>query len=983
MVLLASMEPTASVLGTPPADLLLRIVGTARDGQVVRLSNRKCSIGSGPNCTLRLRARGVRPVHCLLLRGPGGTVLRSWAPGIRVNGEIVSDAVLEAGDLITIGPIEFEVLPSEGPPVDPFDAGRTVVLDRRPAGSQPSNLSATTRLIAPLAPRPFEAQSQPVQPQTAKRPRHWRSRVRKLVGEVRKLRDQIDRFEQAAPIAEQQAAEAAQLRERLDSVKEQNQSWESTLQRLQAELDGRQSQLATELTSLDFRRTELETERQAWHEEHEAQRRALSQREAAHADALLAHQQVRETWTRDTASREAELTAAAEALNLRQAELTQLAASSDELAKRQSELDRRAAELDARETELAAAEVAVRQAEEELAGQRVALESQRLATNHELTAAHQELQASQAEFAAARERIATENEVLAASREELESHSSRLADYEAELVAARQAIAALHESEEERLGERTAELERLAAELSARELELAERLHAPPSSTDTVVAEPSDDLQAELQLLRQELVTRTEELAQAQAAIQRANELALQQSISRETAEQEFAQALAARQNEFDDQQAAQRQQLAQREAELAARESAQASLAEQHQKAVEQHQQALAQHEQTLVQLEQSQIELHARTAVLAQREAALAEQPHHGEAPREPDPAQVAALAAQREAVLAAEAELQREREELHAEREALRQERESFAHERLRAADRLDADARELAEARDQLDAEREELESRARRTPLRSPSPAFEDRGEQESAFSEFSPDRRSGRSMFPSEAETERAPSAETLRSRPPSEDDDSMESHIAAFMDRLRGGQPTTPPVVERTLPKRRKCDEQPAPPAESAEPVGVVPSMQVVDVATAPMEIARRKAPEEKTSMNVLREIGLSHARSAIDTHGQRRSLDQAYVTLAISAACLAVAFLVVFMAGNAVMRSAGVAILIIGIYWMGSSIWAANKVVATIRRRRKGGLRAMLEEVDAEIAAIRKEAEAEIAAAEQERAGESAAAE
>ena len=111
--------------------------------------------------------------------------------------------------------------------------------------------------------------------------------------------------------------------------------------------------------------------------------------------------------------------------------------------------------------------------------------------------------------------------------------------------------------------------------------------------------------------------------------------------------------------------------------------------------------------------------------------------------------------------------------------------------------------------------------------------------------------------------------------------------------------------------------------------------------------------------------------------------THGQRRSLDQAYVTLAISAACLAVAFLVVFMAGNAVMRSAGVAILIIGIYWMGSSIWAANKVVATIRRRRKGGLRAMLEEVDAEIAAIRKEAEAEIAAAEQERAGESAAAE
>jgi hypothetical protein len=75
--------------------------------------------------------------------------------------------------------------------------------------------------------------------------------------------------------------------------------------------------------------------------------------------------------------------------------------------------------------------------------------------------------------------------------------------------------------------------------------------------------------------------------------------------------------------------------------------------------------------------------------------------------------------------------------------------------------------------------------------------------------------------------------------------------------------------------------------------------------------------------------------------------------------------------------------MRSAGVAILVVGIYWMGTSIWAANKVVATIRRRRKGGLRAMLEEVDAEIAAIRKEAEAELAAAEAETTSEPVASE
>jgi hypothetical protein len=386
-------------------------------------------------------------------------------------------------------------------------------------------------------------------------------------------------------------------------------------------------------------------------------------------------------------------------------------------------------------------------------------------------------------------------------------------------------------------------------------------------------------------------------------------------------------------------------------------------------------------QHRHSSAEIEQSRNELSARAEELAQQQAALADRQSLGEP--ESDPTEAAVLAAQREAIVAAEAELERVREELRADREALRLERESFAHERLRAADRLDADARELAEAREQLDAEREELESRAHRMPTRSPAPLFEDRTEQEPALSEFSPDRRGMRPMFASEAETARAPSTETLRSRPLSDDEDSMESHIAAFMDRLRGGQPPAPPVIERTLPKRRKCDEQTTPATEPAEPLSDVPSMQVVDVATAPMEIARRKAPEEKSSMNVLREIGLSHARSAIDTHGQRRSLDQAYVTLAISAACLAVAFFVLFLAGNAVIRCAGIAILVIGIYWMGSSIWAANKVVATIRRRRKGGLRAMLEEVDAEIAAIRKEAEAEIAAAEEERAAESAAVE
>jgi pSer/pThr/pTyr-binding forkhead associated (FHA) protein len=956
MVLLASIEPAASVLGSPPADLLLKIVGTARDGQIVRLTNRKCSIGSGPNCTLRLRARGVRPVHCLILRGPAGTVLRAWAPGTRVNGEIVSDAVLEPGDLVTIGPVEFEVLPPEGPPANPTDAGRTVILDRRLAEHQQEAPSPGQRSLTRQVTRSCGSSSRGESVDSLPQKRHWHSRTRKLIGEVRKLRQQIDRFQQAAPIAEQHALEVAQVREGLESIQQQNQTWEAALQRLQSELDDRQRQMDQALASLEAGRTELESERRAWQTELDAQRQAIANREAALTDAESTQQQLRENWQRDTVEREAELNATAESLTQRRHKLEQMALEAEALVARQADLDRqsqelsaRSAELDQRESELAAAEREVLQAEADLANLRSSIESQRQAAGDELAAAQRELFATQAEFASARDRIAAENNLLTASRNELDNHGSRLADFEAELVAARQAIAALHESQEQRLAERTAELDRLAAELAVRELELAERLQVDSqANTDTIVAEPHAELQAELQLLRQELAARTAELVQAQAAIQQANEIAAQQSLALESMDAEARQTLAARLSQLDADHAARLEQLVQRETKLT-----------------------------------QAEIELRDRAEQLTLRETSLLKDLATEKPSPVFDAAELAALAAQRDAVLAAEAELERERETLQADRESLRLDRETFAAERLRAAERLDAEARELAEAREHLDAERDEWAARGQAVhPRRRQDDEVND--VESGELSEFSPNRRRNPRADFGDLEPQQSFSSDTIRNRPQTEEEDSIESHIAAFMDRLRVGQPSTPPLVERTVPKRRKSDEKPpAPVSRQNESTSEVSSLSVLDVAAVPMEVARRKAPEEKSSMNILREIGLSHARSAIDTHGQRRSLNQAYTTLAISGACLIAAFFVLFMTDSAVMRSAGVAILVVGIYWMGTSIWAANKVVATIRRRRKGGLRAMLEEVDAEIAAIRKEAEAELAAAEAETTSEPVASE
>jgi hypothetical protein len=91
-------------------ELVLRIRGTDQDGQLFRLRARKCTIGTGEKCTLRLSDKNIAPLHCLILRGQGGTVARRWAPKTLLNGQPFSDAELAPGDTLGIGPLEFEVV---------------------------------------------------------------------------------------------------------------------------------------------------------------------------------------------------------------------------------------------------------------------------------------------------------------------------------------------------------------------------------------------------------------------------------------------------------------------------------------------------------------------------------------------------------------------------------------------------------------------------------------------------------------------------------------------------------------------------------------------------------------------------------------------------------------------------------------------------------------------------------------------------------
>jgi hypothetical protein len=243
MVFVAGKHPLNLVQGPPAEDLRLQIIGSSHDGQIVRLAAAKCTIGSAVGCTLRLRAGGVRSVHCLILRGSTGTVARSWAPNTRLNGQPFRDAPLVPGDRLSIGPIELAVLPSADTDEEP-----------------PDNAYESELALSP-APRPAPPERSARLPAGRLRKRR---RVQKLVAEVRKLRSQLDQFE--APTA---------LPARQDDHSDSR----------DAELAARENELSAELARLESSRLAFDEQRQLWSDETEQARGDLAQQESSYRQA--------------------------------------------------------------------------------------------------------------------------------------------------------------------------------------------------------------------------------------------------------------------------------------------------------------------------------------------------------------------------------------------------------------------------------------------------------------------------------------------------------------------------------------------------------------------------------------------------------------------------------------------------------------------------------------------------------------------------
>src|SRR6185295_6774570 len=95
--------------------MTLQVRGRGQDGRLVRIKSAKCTIGSATGCTLRLRARGVGPLHCWILRGAQGTIVRRLNGSATLNGSQFEEAALKSGDKLRIGSVELEILECNPP----------------------------------------------------------------------------------------------------------------------------------------------------------------------------------------------------------------------------------------------------------------------------------------------------------------------------------------------------------------------------------------------------------------------------------------------------------------------------------------------------------------------------------------------------------------------------------------------------------------------------------------------------------------------------------------------------------------------------------------------------------------------------------------------------------------------------------------------------------------------------------------------------
>jgi hypothetical protein len=359
----AVVSEPASLLGSSPGDLVLRLSNGPHAGRIVRLSSAKCSIGSAADCTLRLRGAGLDPVHCVILRGSRQTVVRRWSDDTRLNDRRFDDMPLQHGDRLTLGSLEMQVMSVSGEVRDLAQSARRVDLELSAATSRLERLTerldlanrqGRRRLRAVMARlRKYQLRLNEVESRRSRLVQEQedlnaeRARLRSAQDDVERRRGELE--QEVRRLAESEGAATArraELEKRATTLLER----EAELTNRGRELTDRATTLVAEQARLQAAQAEFEQHRTA--EDHETRRLAGVEAELTVRRKELDRRSV------DLDAQQADLESREKVLNLRSAKLFDDELSLNEretaLSKRIDDLRKQADDLTRRESEVAA-----------------------------------------------------------------------------------------------------------------------------------------------------------------------------------------------------------------------------------------------------------------------------------------------------------------------------------------------------------------------------------------------------------------------------------------------------------------------------------------------------------------------------------------------------------------------------------------------------------------------------------------------------
>jgi pSer/pThr/pTyr-binding forkhead associated (FHA) protein len=360
----AAHSPSPRRLGTPPAPAGELVVQNGRLRGTRRPLNMPLTfIGRGDGCDIRLDAGNINPLHCLLLHGPSGLLLRDLqsTTGTFVNGERVQARTVRDGDLVAVGPFQLRV--------------------RLPA-AETAGVSATD----PVEPTPSAAASLPAESSPGEKDA-LRIQAAAVAAQQAALVDEEDRLHQRRAGLEQQegqlAAHLEDKRRRLVQLREEAQAARVALQKERTDYQDSVARTRRDLTEAQKEVLEARDQAQIERKRLIEVRRRLKRRWHRHWMAERSHMRQREN---ELVAARHTLEKDGERLQQERAELTQMRLRSNgetELGKRQLQdewdklrreqqawrehRDQEQAELAQRARALARGETAVAQAERALA----------------------------------------------------------------------------------------------------------------------------------------------------------------------------------------------------------------------------------------------------------------------------------------------------------------------------------------------------------------------------------------------------------------------------------------------------------------------------------------------------------------------------------------------------------------------------------------------------------------------------------------